>query len=237
MPGMENTVIGHLQEIRSTLQSAVRASENLENKIIGPRPLRPFHCEKFSGVRRFPALRSELAQSATFEDACQPSRTRRRFWPGCAGWSTTSDSLRMTSTAAKPALEKSVLVVTKAELEELRDAEKAHADAAKKAALAEATVKSLRFTLAEKVLGIESSDELKAMSPEKVQKLYAKRQAAGVWVLGKGAPVFAFALSSKGRFPAWKALFISEQGESAANQAMLETDYTHSYKVEVAVPA
>lgn len=41
MVGMESTVIAQLQEIRVNLHSALRASEELENKIIGPRPCDP----------------------------------------------------------------------------------------------------------------------------------------------------------------------------------------------------
>lgn len=138
------------------------------------------------------------------------------------------------ATAAKPALEKpSPALVTKEELEEIRAAEQAHTDAADKAKLAETKVKALRISLAEKVLGIRSSDELKALPPEKVQKLYAERHAAGLWKLQRGAPVFAFGKTSQGRYPEWKKLYLGELGESAANARIAETDPTYSYKVEV----
>lgn len=140
----------------------------------------------------------------------------------------------MTSTAAKLATE--TAIVTKAELVELREWEADFAKYKKKASEAEKQVDVLRLALAQKVLGVESEDELKLLSLEKVQKLYAKRHADGRWELGKGAPVFAFDQVSKGRYPAWKKLFSAKLGALAALQAVTETPETYSYRVEVAQP-
>lgn len=141
----------------------------------------------------------------------------------------------MSSAAAK--LAKETLVVTKGELEELRDWEKKFADAKKKTADAEREVKFRRLQLAEKVLGVKTEDELKALPPEKIQKLYAKRLTDGDWKLERGAPVFAFKKTSQGAYPAWSQLFAAELGETTAARIKAETPTTYSYAVEVAVPA
>jgi len=138
-------------------------------------------------------------------------------------------------TAVKTA--KEALVVTKDELEELRDWEKKFAEAKKKQADAEREVKFRRLQLAEKVLGIKTEDELKALPPEKVQKLYAQRLTAGDWKLERGAPVFAFKKTSHGCYPPWAKLFAAELGETAAARIKNETETSYSYSVEVAVPA
>jgi hypothetical protein len=140
----------------------------------------------------------------------------------------------MTSTATKEARE--VAVVTKAELVELREFEEDLAKFKKKASEAEKQVKFRRQAIVEKVLGLQSEAELKVLPLEKVQKLFARRQANGDWELGKGAPVFAFEQTHKGCYPAWKQLFIAELGETAANQIEAETDPTYSYRIEVASP-
>jgi hypothetical protein len=127
-------------------------------------------------------------------------------------------------------------LVTKQELIELADWERKYADAEKKVSFAKKELTFRRIALAEKVLGVNSADELKKLSPEKVQKLYAKRLERGDWELGKGAPAFAFTKTSEGRYPAWKQLFIEELGESAANEIATETDLVYSYRVEVSVP-
>lgn len=144
----------------------------------------------------------------------------------------------MTASAAKQAreTETETAVVTKAELVELRECEEDLAKFKKKASEAEKQVKFRRQAIVEKVLGLQSEAELKVLPLEKVQKLFAKRQAEGLWELGKGAPVFTFEQTSKGCYPAWKKLFIAELGETAANQIEAETDPTYSYRIEVASP-
>lgn len=141
----------------------------------------------------------------------------------------------MTTAAAKPAI--APLVVTKDELESLRELEKKFADRKKQVADLEREVKLARLQLAEKVLGIKTEDELKALPPEKVQKLYAKRLAEGDWKLERGAPVFAFKKTSSGTYPAWAKLFADELGQVAAEKIKSETPTKYSYAVEVAVPA
>ncbi len=136
--------------------------------------------------------------------------------------------------AAKPAL--ATAVVTKAELIELREAEEDYSKFSKKASDAEKTVKALRLQLAEKVLGVRSESELRALPLEKVEKLYAKRLTDGLWELGKGAPVFAFDLTKAARYTAWKELYIEEKGEAHAIQKTNDTDVTYSYRIEVAQP-
>jgi hypothetical protein len=139
------------------------------------------------------------------------------------------------ATATKPA--KEVAVVTKDELLELAESEKEHAKAKKKAADAERDVKLRRYKLAEKVLGIKTEDELKALPPEKVEKLITKRLEAGDWKPERGAPEFTFKKSSHGTYPSWAKIYIAEHGQSAALAIVADTPVTYSYTVEVEVPA
>ncbi len=141
----------------------------------------------------------------------------------------------MPATAAQTA--KQILIVTKDELAAIRDSEQRFAHAKKKAADAEREVKLLRLALAEKVLGIKTEDDLKALSPVQVAKLYAKRLAEGDWKPERGAPVFAFSKTNQGRYPAWAQLYASELGEVAAEKIKSQTDVSYSYSVEVAQPA
>lgn len=141
----------------------------------------------------------------------------------------------MPTAAAKPAKES--LLVTSDELVAIRDAEKKFSDAKKKLADAEREVKLLRLTLAEKVLGIKTEDELKMLSPVHVAKLYAKRLENGDWKPQRNTPAFAFSKTNEGRYPAWAKLYALELGEVRANQVKAETDLTYSYCVEVAQPA
>jgi hypothetical protein len=139
--------------------------------------------------------------------------------------------------AAATKLAKEVAVVTKSELLELAEWERKYADAKKKASAAEKELAFRRQALAEKTLGIATADELKQLSPEKLEKLLAKRFDAGDWKAERNAPVFAFVQTSSGRYPAWAKLFASKLGETAANRIKAETDLQYSYCVEVAVPA
>jgi hypothetical protein len=131
------------------------------------------------------------------------------------------------------ALKLEIALVTKDELAELAEWERKYADAKKKASLAEKELEFRRQALAEKVLGVKSKDELKLLSPEQVQKRYAKRWENGDWKAERGAPEFAFAKTSSGRYPAWRQLFIDELGETAAARIATETPMTYSYAVEV----
>lgn len=141
-------------------------------------------------------------------------------------------------TAAKPArdTDTETAVVTKAELVELRDCQADYKTAAKKADKLEKQLEFLQLKLVEKVLGLKSKDELKVLPLEKVQKLFAKRQAEGFWELAERAPLFAFQQTHKGRYPAWKDLFTAEKGEAAAMKIADETPETYSYRIEVASP-
>jgi hypothetical protein len=139
--------------------------------------------------------------------------------------------------AAAAKLAKEVAVVTKDELLELAEWERKYADAKKKASAAEKELAFRRQALAEKTLGISTADELKQLSPEKLEKLLSKRFDAGDWKTERNAPVFAFVQTSSGRYPAWAKLFAAELGETAANRIKAETDLQYSYCVEVAVPA
>jgi hypothetical protein len=93
----------------------------------------------------------------------------------------------MTSTAIKQ-----TLIVSKDELTELAAWEHKYADAEKKASAAKKELTFRRQSVAEKVLGVKSADELKLLAPEKIQKLYAQRLAAGEWRPERGAPEFTF---------------------------------------------
>lgn len=126
------------------------------------------------------------------------------------------------------------VLVTRSELVALRDAEEAFAAASRALTQAENAVKPLRLALAEKVLGIKTSDELKAMAPEEVDKRVQKRIKSGAIEIVRGAPRFKFVKTSAGRYPAWKAEFIAAKGEVAAEKLTAETPSIFSYRVEVA---
>lgn len=128
---------------------------------------------------------------------------------------------------------KQTALVTKDELIALAELERKHADAKKKASAMEADLKFRRQSLAEKVLGINSADELKQLAPEKVLKLQARRLEAGDWKAERGAPEFLFSKTSQGRYPSWKDFYVKEFGETAAAQIQAETPITFSYCVEV----
>lgn len=140
----------------------------------------------------------------------------------------------MTASAAKQAPE--TVVVTKAELVELRECEEDLVKFKKKASEAEKQVKFRRQAIVEKVLGLQSEDDLKRLPLERVQRLSARRLANGDWELGKGAPEFAFEQVSKGCYPAWKQLLIAEVGETAVSKISAETPETYSYRIDVASP-
>jgi len=129
---------------------------------------------------------------------------------------------------------KETAIVTKAELQELADAERAHESAKKKASAAQSTVELRRMQLAEKVLGIKTSDELKTLSPEQIKKKICKRAEAGEWKAADNAPEFEFVKTRSAAYPAWAKLFKQELGEAAAARITNETPISYSYRVEVA---
>jgi hypothetical protein len=132
---------------------------------------------------------------------------------------------------------KTTVVVTKDELTEIADWERKHSAAKKKVSEAEKELAFRRQSLAEKVLGVNSSEEMKELAPEKLLKLYAKRLAEGDWKLERGAPSFAFVKTNQGQYPAWSKLYIEELGETAAAEIRKNTPLVYSYCVEVAIPA
>lgn len=127
-------------------------------------------------------------------------------------------------------------LVTKDELAELADWERKYADAKKRETAAEKEVKFRRQSLAEKVLGVKSADELKQLSPEKIEKLFTRRLGAGLWKRERGAPAFAFQKTKEGRYLSWKDLYVGEMGETAALEVEANTALTYSYRVEVSEP-
>lgn len=129
---------------------------------------------------------------------------------------------------------KATALVTKAELLDLADWERKYTAATKQVAAAEKELKFRRQALAEKVLGVESSDELKKLSPQRVDKRFADRLKAGDWKPERGAPEFSFVKTSQGAYPAWKQLYIGEFGETAANEIASKTPIVYSYAVQVA---
>ncbi|HEY1800105.1 MAG TPA: hypothetical protein VGG46_04145 [Terriglobales bacterium] len=133
-----------------------------------------------------------------------------------------------------PTATKQTLIVSKDELAELAEWERKHDEAKKKVSAAEKELKFRRISLAEKVLGVKSEDEFKKLSPKDVEKRYAARLTAGDWKPERGAPGFVFLEKSKGRYPAWKEIFIGELGETAAAKITADTDLTYSYAVQVA---
>jgi hypothetical protein len=134
-----------------------------------------------------------------------------------------------------PTAEKVCVVVTKAELLELAEWETKYAERNKKVAEAKKEVEFRRQALAEKVLGVKSSEELKQIDPAKLAKLQAKRLVEGDWKVERGAPLFVFAKTSSGQYPAWKQIYTNEHGETAANKIAAEAPLVYSYKVEVVV--
>jgi hypothetical protein len=128
---------------------------------------------------------------------------------------------------------KETAIVTKAELTEIAKLEIDYAKAKKKVSDTEKDLKFQRIRLAEKVLGVKSEDELKALSPDQVAKRLEKRLETGDWKPERGAPEFQFVKSSSGSYPAWRQLFVENMGETAAARIAAETDVTYSYRVEV----
>ena len=132
------------------------------------------------------------------------------------------------------ALDKQTAIVTKDELMELADWERKYAEAKKRATAAEKELNFRRQSLAEKVLGVKSSDELKQLSPKQVENRYAARLEAGDWKPERGAPAFTFLKTNQGSYPSWSQLYIKEFGETAAAEIRARTPITYSYTVEVA---
>jgi hypothetical protein len=128
---------------------------------------------------------------------------------------------------------KQTALVTKDELTELADWERKHSDATKRVTAAEKELKFRRQQLAEKVLGVKSSEDLKKLSPKQVEKRAADRLEAGDWKPERGAPEFQFVKTSQGSYPAWKQEFIKAQGETAANEIAANAPVVYSYSVEV----
>lgn len=128
---------------------------------------------------------------------------------------------------------KQTALVTKTELLELAEWERKYADAEKKASAAKKELTFRRQSLAEKVLGVKSADELKQLSPEQVQKRFIKRLEAGDWESQPSAPSFMFSETSHGRYPSWSQLYVEQMGETAAARVRAETPLTYSYCVEV----
>lgn len=126
-------------------------------------------------------------------------------------------------------------VVTKAELSTLAALEARYAEACRLQSEVERSLKSARLALAEKVLGVDVSKELRLMHPENVEKLMSVRQEKGLWKLQRGAPPFVFLKTNEGRYPSWKELYVSEHGEAAADKILAETPKFYSYRVDVAL--
>ena len=111
--------------------------------------------------------------------------------------------------------------------------ERKYATAKQNVSAAEKELEFLRQSLAEKVLGLKTKEDLKALHPEALVKLSAKRLLAGDWKLERGAPEFRFSETSHGRYPAWAQLYVSELGETAAARIKSETPLTYSYRIDV----
>lgn len=133
----------------------------------------------------------------------------------------------------KPLTAEEKIVITRTELLCLREAEKKYREAVAAQTAAENIVKPLRLEFATKVLGITTSDELRAMSPEEVERLLQKRAKQCEFETVRGAPQFRFVKTSSGRYPAWKSLFISRLGEAVADSITAETPMLYSYIVQV----
>lgn len=128
---------------------------------------------------------------------------------------------------------KETALVTKDELLELAEWERKYADAKKKASAAEKELAFRRLSLAERVLGVKTAEELKKLSPREVEKRHNARLSAGDFKLERGAPDFVFSKTSEGRYPAWSQIYSAEFGETAAAEVRSKTPVTYSYAVEV----
>jgi hypothetical protein len=133
-----------------------------------------------------------------------------------------------------PAAAKQTALVTKDELTELAEWERKYADAKKKVSAAEKELSFRRQSLAEKVLGVKSSDELKELSPKQVENRYNARLESGDWKRGLAAPAFSFVKTHQGCYPSWSALFVEAFGETRAAEIKARTPLMYSYAVEVA---
>ncbi len=129
---------------------------------------------------------------------------------------------------------KDTVIVTKDELYELAEWERKYADAKKKASAAEKELDFRRLSLAEKVLGVKSADELKKLSPKEIEKRHAARLNAGDFKSERGAPAFTFAETNHGRYPSWGKIYAAEFGETAAAEISAKTPLIYSYCVKVA---
>jgi hypothetical protein len=126
-------------------------------------------------------------------------------------------------------------IVTKDELAELCLLEASHADLSRRAADIERRVKAARLALAQKVLGVETDDQLKALDPATLERLMNVRGEKGMWKVQRGAAPFIFVKTSEGRYVQWKAEFVALKGEAEAEQKLADTPTRYSYKVDVAV--
>ena len=84
------------------------------------------------------------------------------------------------------------------------------------------------------MLGVNSSDELKKLTPKQVENRYANRLEAGDWKPEKGSPAFSFVKTHQGSHPAWKEIYVKIFGETKADEIAIKTPITYSYAVEVA---
>lgn len=135
----------------------------------------------------------------------------------------------MPRVAKKPAQ-----IVTAAELLELADLEEQYAELCRTQADIERKTKAARLSLAQKVLGVESAEQFKALDPETLERLMIVRQEKGFWKIERRAPPFLFVKTSAGRYPAWRDEFIKLASEAEAEKITAETDKTYSYRVDVA---
>ena len=127
--------------------------------------------------------------------------------------------------------------VTKAEIMTAQQAI-AHASAcgsmARKAKEAQDTA---LLTIFEKVLGVKTLDEVKALDSQAMANLLHKRIEDGAFTVENGAD-FDFAIPKGGerRNPKWKDLFIGKNGEAAAKQAEADTPVSHTWHVVSKTP-
>jgi hypothetical protein len=126
-------------------------------------------------------------------------------------------------------------IVTKDELLSLAMWEGKYVEAKKKVSMAEKELAFRRQQLAEKVLGVKSTAELKELSPAQVENRFAKRLEASDWKPERGAPEFSFVKTNQGQYPSWSQLYIQKLGETAAAQVRAETPISYSYAVEVSL--
>jgi endonuclease YncB( thermonuclease family) len=122
------------------------------------------------------------------------------------------------------------------EIKQACRAYKKYAKANKAKEAAEASKKTAAMAVFEKLLGVKSEDEVRAMSPEEMKSVARRRIRQGLVTLEPGTISLTDLLekviqkSKSERRPSWKDCFIAVHGESKATEIQEATAETFSYR-------